>query len=167
MEKRILILGIGNILLADEGFGPAAIELLQKNYAWPDNVSLVDGATRGLMLMTELMECDLAIVIDIALLGGQPGTFYLLEGKDLERSFRSNASMHQTGLADILLNCELIGQRPEAVIFAMEPFDCQTQQPWLSSGAKMKLPEFCERFAREIKKYGVFATPLQNTGSSD
>lgn len=160
MEKRILILGIGNILLTDEGFGPAAIEWLLSHYLWPPNVSLVDGATRGLMLMAELLECDFAIIIDIAMLGGEPGTVYLLEGADIERTFRHKASMHQTGIVDVLLNCELVGQRPQAVVFAMEPFDCQTPQPWLSQGAEKKLPEFCEKFVREIKKYGIEAKPL-------
>lgn len=160
MEKRILILGIGNILLSDEGFGPTAVEYLQDNYAWPGNVTLVDGATRGLMLMAELLECDFAIIIDIALLGGEPGTFYLLEGEEIGKSFRHNASMHQTGIGDILMSCELAGHRPEAVIFAMEPFDCATPQPWLTQEATKKLPEFCEKLVAEIEKFAIEAKPL-------
>lgn len=162
MEKRVLILGLGNILLSDEGFGPAAVEYLQENYAWPDNVTLVDGATRGLMLLAELLECDFAIIIDIALLGREPGTFYLLEGGDIGKSTRHNASMHQTGMADILMSCELAGHRPEAVIFAMEPFDCQTPQPWLTLEAIKKLPEFCEKLVAEIKKFAIEAKPLHS-----
>ena len=94
-QKRILIMGVGNILLTDEGFGVRAVEHLQANYAWPENVRLLDGGTQGLMLMTELMDCETLVVLDVVLGPEKPGTVYLLEGEDLRKSLSFRDSMAQ------------------------------------------------------------------------
>lgn len=150
--RNILILGVGNTLLSDEGFGVRAVEYLQANYQWPENINLVDGGTRGLMLMSELMECELAIVLDIALGGHKPGTFYLLDDECLDKSLSFRESMHQTSLNDILISCDLAGSRPQAMIFAMEPFDFQTVSESLSPKAQEALPRFCARVVEEMLK---------------
>lgn len=155
MTKKILILGIGNILLCDEGFGPAAIYFLQKHYQWPDNVRLLDGATSGLMLMGDLLECDLAVVLDIVLGGEKPGTFYKLGDEDLDKSFTSRYSMHQTGLTDILISCELAGHRPATIVFGMEPYDYQRPQASLSPQAERQLPIFCQKAVDEMRALGL------------
>lgn len=164
-EKKILILGIGNTLLADEGFGPAAIEYLSENYLWPENVNLVDGATRGLLLMSELLDCDLAIILDIFLGGEAAGTFYSIDGKDVGISGASATSMHQTTLADILFSCELIDQRPETLIMAMEPFEWQKLQAHISLQAQDRLPDFCEKVVEKIRYEGVQV--IKNKGNTD
>ena len=82
---RVLIMGVGNILLRDEGFGVAAVNHLEKNYDWPENVRLQEGATQGLLLMSELEECDLLAALDVVLGGKAPGTVYLRETEDLPR----------------------------------------------------------------------------------
>ena len=55
-DQKVLILGVGNILLTDEGFGVRAAAYLEEHYRWPGNVTLMDGGTQGLMLMSELMD---------------------------------------------------------------------------------------------------------------
>ena len=96
VAPRVLIMGVGNILLRDEGFGVAAVNHLEKNYYWPENVRLQEGATQGLLLMSELEECDLLVVLDVVLGGKEPGTVYLLENEDLSSSLSFQGSMHQT-----------------------------------------------------------------------
>ena len=73
-------MGVGNILLTDEGFGVRAVEYLQANYTWPENVRLEDGGTQGLLLMSTLMDCDTLVVLDVVLGPEKPGTSYMLEG---------------------------------------------------------------------------------------
>lgn len=156
-KKRILILGVGNTLLADEGFGVRAVEYLQEHYEWPDNVRLLDGGTLGLLLMGELLECDLAIALDIALGGEAPGTFYRIESDELDKSIKPRQSAHQTSLADTLVNCELAGHRPEMVVFAMQPYDFQKPQATITCEAKKKLPSFCARVVEDLAKMGLEA----------
>ena len=73
-KEKVLILGVGNILLTDEGFGVRAVEYLESQYRWPENVTLMDGGTQGLMLMSRLMECDFLVVLDVVLGREAPGT---------------------------------------------------------------------------------------------
>ena len=61
--KHILILGVGNILFTDEGIGVRALEWLQEHYAFPENVTLVDGGTLGMGLMDALLKCDYVYVL--------------------------------------------------------------------------------------------------------
>ncbi|MDR2056340.1 MAG: HyaD/HybD family hydrogenase maturation endopeptidase [Desulfovibrio sp.] len=157
-SQRILILGVGNILLTDEGFGVRAVEHLQERYLWPDHVRLLDGGTQGLMLMRDIQECDLLIVLDVVLGGGTPGTVYLLEGEDLRKSFSFRDSMHQTDLLDTLLTCELAGHRPRAVVFGMEPFDYKSTGVELTPEAGARLPEFCRKVVSELARRGIEPT---------
>lgn len=158
--KNILVLGIGNMLLGDEGFGPQAAAWLADNFDWPDNVQVVDGATRGLMLMSELLECDVAIIMDIILAGGEKGAFYRLGSEDLDKSWTGKYSMHQTSLQDILASCELIDHRPEVIVLAMEPYEYQILRPQLTAEAKSRLPEFCSHVLKELENLGVKIKPL-------
>lgn len=151
-KKRILILGVGNTLLADEGFGVRAVDYLQNNYTWPDNFRLIDGGTLGLLLLAELLECDLAIILDIALGDQPPGTFYRITNSDLNKSLSLRQSMHQTSIEDTLISCELAGHRPNVIVFAMQPYNCQILQAALTPQAQAKLPQFCTKVVEELKK---------------
>lgn len=152
---RILILGVGNTLLGDEGFGVYALRKLEEDWKWPDNVKLVDGGTLGLMLMAELMECDLAIILDIARGGGRPGSFYRID--DLAGSLSDRHSMHQTSMEDVLVSCDLAGHRPQALAFAMEPFDMENISAELTAKAQERLLPFCEKVIAELAKMGIKA----------
>ena len=156
-DKKILILGVGNILLTDEGFGVRAVEYLETHYRWPERVRLMDGGTQGLMLMQELLECDFLVVLDVVLGPEAPGTVYLLEGEDLRKSLSFRDSMHQTDLLDTLITCHLAGHRPEAVVIGLQPFDYKTMQVGLSPQAQALLPEFCRKAVEEMARRGIVA----------
>ena len=150
VAPRVLIMGVGNILLRDEGFGVAAVNHLEKNYYWPENVRL-------LLLMSELEECDLLVVLDVVLGGKEPGTVYLLENEDLSRSLSFQGSMHQTDLLQTLQVCELAGCRPQCLAFGLQPFDWRTMQVGLSPEAEAMLPVFAEKVVAELARRGIVA----------
>lgn len=156
-DKRILILGVGNILLTDEGFGVRAVEYLEAHYRWPAHVRLMDGGTQGLMLMPELQECDFLVVLDVVLGPEAPGTVYLLEGEDLRKSLSFRDSMHQTDLVDTLIYCDLAGHRPDAVVIGMEPADYHTMEIGLTPICQARLPELAEKVVEELRARGVIA----------
>lgn len=159
-KQTVLILGVGNILLTDEGFGVRAVEYLGAHYRWPENVNLMDGATQGLMLMGDLMDCDFLVVLDVVLGPKAPGTIYLLEGENLRQSLSFRDSMHQTDLVDTLVTCELAGHRPEAIVFGLQPYDYKTMQVGLTAEAQAKLPEFCEKVVAELARQGICAEKI-------
>lgn len=155
---RILIMGVGNVLLCDEGFGVRAVEYLEAHYCWPDNVSFLAGETGGIMLMPEIQACDLLVVLDVVLGGEAPGTVYLLENDDLRKSLSFRDSMHQTDLLDTLATCELAGHRPQAIAFGLQPFDYHSMIMRLSPQAEAMLPEFCRKVVDELARRGISAT---------
>ena len=162
MEKpRVLVIGVGNILLSDEGFGVAAVKRLEQDYAWPDNVRLLDGGTLGLFLMPDIMDADLLVVLDVVLGPGAPGTIYRLEGEDLRKSLSFRDSTHQTDLVDTLISCELAGGRPEAFIIGIQPGDCRTLSAELTPELAAHLPGFCAKVVGELARLGITATPRQ------
>lgn len=166
-NRRILVLGVGNTLLGDEGFGVHALRYLERNYDWPDNFRLVDGGTLGLLLMAELMECDLAVILDVARGGEKPGTFYRISQSELLPNLTLRQSAHQTGIADTLLCCELAGHRPESLIFAMEPFDMAEVRAELTDEAQALLPRFCARVVEEISLKTGASPRLLQPGPAD
>ena len=151
---RILVLGVGNILFTDEGLGVRAVERLQKEYAFSDNVTLMDGGTLGIGLMDPIMGADLLIVVDAVLGSGGPGDIYRLTGDDLRKSLAFKNSLHQTDLVDTLIYCDILGKRPEAVVIGMEPFDYRSMCMELSAVVKSRLPEMMKIVLAEISQAG-------------
>lgn len=157
--KKILILGVGNILYTDEGVGVRAVERLIETYDFSDNVTLMDGGNLGMRLMQPLMESDYAIVLDAVLGGDVPGSVYRLTGDDLRKSLAFKDSMHQSDLVDTLIYCELIGKRPETVVVGMEPFDYETMAVELSPTVAERLPLMLDVALKELAAAGGTATP--------
>ena len=157
--KRILVLGVGNILFTDEGIGVRCIELMQDKFKFSDNVTLMDGGTLGTKLMGPILESDYLIVCDAVLCDDKPGSVYRLIGDDLRKSLAFRDSMHQTDLVDTLGMCELVGNRPEAVVIGMEPFDYESMALELSPTALSSMPVMVESVVREIENAGGTCTP--------
>ncbi len=154
-EKKILILGVGNLLMCDEGFGVHAVNLLQQDYIWPENVRLMDGGTLGMLLMPDIQDCDKLIVLDAVLCDQPSGTFCILEGDDLRKSLGFRDSTHQTDLVDILICCELSGKRPETLVYGMEPFDWKSLQDALTPEANALLPTFCQKVIDALRSQNI------------
>ena len=154
-KTKVLLLGVGNILLRDEGFGVAAVQRLERDHVWPDNVTLMDGGTLGLLLMPHIMDCDLLVVLDVVLGPGEPGTIYRLAGEDLRKSLSFRDSTHQTDLEDTLVSCELAGHRPEALVIGIQPGDWQSLSTELTPELEAQLPRFCAKVVEELARHGV------------
>jgi hydrogenase maturation protease len=152
--RRILVLGVGNILYTDEGVGVRCMEKLEREYTFSGNVTLMDGGTLGMRLMDALLSCDTAIVLD-AVLGGQAaGTIYRCEGEDLRKSIAFKDSMHQTDLVDTLILCGLVGTRPDCVVIGIEPHDYESMSVEISDVLAARLDEMAQFALKEIKAAG-------------
>jgi hydrogenase maturation protease len=129
-SRRILVLGLGNILLKDEGIGVHIAEKLQKQDL-PRNVEVIDGGTAGLDILLSQEDLDKLVVIDALKAGGEPGTIYKARFKGKERDELtkvfagdkdSKVSLHQVGLIDALAAAEELNRAPrEIVIIGVEP----------------------------------------------
>ena len=97
-EAKILILGLGNILLQDEGLGVQAVQRLESNYQLPANVQALDGGTKGLDLLPFLEGVTDLLILDAVKMDETPGTLIRLEGEAIPKALSVKMSMHQVGL---------------------------------------------------------------------
>ena len=112
-----LILGIGNILWADEGFGVRAVEMLHRHYAFPANVGVLDGGTQGIYLVEHVRAADILVVFDAIDYGLAPGTLKLIEGDSVPKYLGAKKmSLHQTGFQEVLAMAEMLGGYPRHIL---------------------------------------------------
>ncbi|MQQ07269.1 HyaD/HybD family hydrogenase maturation endopeptidase [Epibacterium sp. SM1979] len=116
MALRILVMGIGNVLWADEGFGVRCVEHLSENYKFEPHVTVLDGGTQGLYLLPFLEEADALLVFDAIDYGLAPGTLKIVENDEVPRFMGAKKmSLHQTGFQDVIATAQLMGYCPEAL----------------------------------------------------
>ena len=147
----ILVLGIGNILLRDEGVGVRVIEQMQKMHL-PDDVELVDGGTAGADLLDVLAERQKVIVIDAVQADCEPGTVLRFSADELLRPERTNMSLHELGLAEALTMTRQLECAPEnVVVFGIKPKEigCGLE---LSKEIAASVPKVVELVLAEIAK---------------
>ncbi|PWR23147.1 HyaD/HybD family hydrogenase maturation endopeptidase [Zavarzinia compransoris] len=120
---RILVLGIGNMLWADEGFGIRVVEALDRDFALPDHVGVMDGGTQGLYLLPHIENLDALIIVDAIDYGLEPGAFRTLRGGDVPAFLGAHKmSLHQTGFQDVLATAQLLGRCPrDLVLIGVQP----------------------------------------------
>ena len=119
---QLTVLGIGNILLKDEGFGVRVVEELLRRYRLPAAVQVLDGGTLGMDLLRFLTGTQQLIVVDAIAGDGPPGTFYRLAGEEVQAYFREKVSLHELGIKDVLAVLAATG-RPvaEVVVLGVQP----------------------------------------------
>ncbi|WP_417263255.1 HyaD/HybD family hydrogenase maturation endopeptidase [Celeribacter sp.] len=125
MTAKVLVLGIGNVLWADEGFGVRCVETLAESYAFGPEVRLLDGGTQGLYLLPFLEEVDTLLVFDAVDYGLNPGTLKIVEDDEVPAFMGAKKmSLHQTGFQDVIATAQLMGYCPEKLIL----IGCQPEE---------------------------------------
>lgn len=113
-DKKIGILGLGNLLLCDEGFGVHFINHLTEKYIFPDNFSVLDGGTAGIMLAPFMEDVDILYVIDTVALKAEPGSIHCFSDEDVKvGNIQFRMSPHQVGLLEILELCKIRETAPD------------------------------------------------------
>ena len=119
-HKKVIIIGIGNLILQDEGVGVHAVRALEE-MDLPSGVEVIDGGTATMELLPVFQEAERIIVIDALRGGAQPGTIYRLCPDDLMGETERPLSLHQVGLLEVLGMARQLGGEPEVVIIGVEP----------------------------------------------
>ena len=115
-HPRTVVLGLGNMLMADDGVGLAALARLEEEWFVPREVELVDGGTWGMNLLPVIERADRVLILDAIDLGDPPGTLIRLEGDEIPRFLGQKLSPHQIDLREVLALAELRGTLPGQVI---------------------------------------------------
>ena len=113
----ITVLGIGNLLWADEGFGVRCIETLQQRYQFAEHVSLIDGGTQGLYLIQHVQQADYLLIFDAVDYNLAPGELKLIADDEVPKFLGiKKLSLHQTGFQEVLMLAQLTGHYPSKVL---------------------------------------------------
>jgi len=152
---KIALLGVGNILLKDEGIGVKIIQELMDNYSFPPEVQLIDGGTSGPHLLNLIENFEELIVVDAVQGGEEPGTLYKFPLDQIPSEISTKISIHQTGIVEVLSHTKLLGKEPKVTFIGIEPQDIS---PWgmeLSPFIKDKIPALIDMVFVELQIRGI------------
>jgi hydrogenase maturation protease len=158
-----LVLGIGNVLWADEGFGVRAVEALHEAFALPDGVALMDGGTLGLALYDEVAQSRRVLVFDAVDYRLPPGTLKVLRDDEVPAWGRSKLSPHQVGFNDVLAIATLQGRGPEAItVIGVQPEVLDDFGGSLRACVRARLPEAVALAVAELARWGLASRARQD-----
>mgnify|MGYP002776253659 FL=1 len=152
---RIVVLGVGNILLSDEGVGVRVVEKLEAEYIVPPEVEIIDGGTCGMEMLDQLEDLDGLIVVDCVRHGQPPATPVLLKGDQVPVFFKTKLSPHQISLSDVLASLELTDTAPKTtVIIGIQPASMSLGME-LTPEVAARVPELLATTIAELKVLGI------------
>ncbi|MEI6824857.1 MAG: HyaD/HybD family hydrogenase maturation endopeptidase [Desulfuromonadales bacterium] len=156
----VLVLGIGNLVMGDDGVGVMVAQILQQRYRFPGNVEIMDGGTLGLDLLPKLENISHLILIDAVETGEKAGTCMRLYGQELPIALETKLSPHQMGLKDLLAVSELMGHSPqEMVLIGVQPGSIE-MEIGLTPEVEAQVDTLVTNVLTELKNWGVSALPV-------
>ena len=158
VPTKYVVLGLGNTLHSDDGVGPRAIERLKSDARVPDDVTLIEGGTLGLELLTYVWDCSYLLVLDAVDFGQPPGTLVRMSGQELH-TLPGKGSVHQLGVADLLVALRVLARRqPTVALLGVQP----ATTAWgtqLSPPAEAAMDSLIEAAITELRSRVVTEAP--------
>jgi hydrogenase maturation protease len=166
LMNKVLLLGIGNLLWADEGFGIRVIETLLKNYRIPENVSVLDGGTQGLYLVQYVQDADILIVFDAIDFGLTAGAIKVIYDSEVP-SFLGvkKLSLHQTGFQDVLATAQMLGHYPKhLVLIGVQPVELDDYGGSLRPQVKAQIQPAIDLALQYLAQFNIEFELCENSG---
>jgi hydrogenase maturation protease len=171
MEKnekaRTVVLGLGNMLMADDGVGLAALARLRDQWCLPHHVELVDGGTWGMNLLHVVEGSDHLLIFDAVSNGGVPGSLVRLEGHDIPRFLLQKVSPHQVDLREVLALAELRGLLPRRlVVLGIEPVRVEMSTE-LTPAVEANVDALVRMGVATLEQWGIHCRPWTHSMAAD
>jgi hydrogenase maturation protease len=159
-RSHITILGLGNVLLQDEGFGVHFVRWFESNYQVPENVRIVEGGTLGYGLLDTVCSCDRLLVIDVIKASEEPGSVYRFTKEEVDAQMLEPTSAHEVSFHDVLCKAELIDELPEVIFLCIVPYKYKDMGLELTPSIRKKFSDVERLLLKELSSHGV--TPLKS-----
>jgi hydrogenase maturation protease len=157
---RIAVVGLGNVLMGDDAFGPYVVQILEAGYAFPRDVAVLDLGTPGLDLTSHLTGLEHLILVDTVRSEGRPGDLRTYRRAEiLGHSPSPRRSPHDPGLAEALLIVELEGRGPRGVLLVGVIPESAQGRLGLSRAVRQSIPGAVREVLRELDRLGAPASP--------
>lgn len=159
--KRVLILGIGNVLWADEGFGVRCVEAINDQYVFDDQVTLMDGGTQGIYLVQHVQAADVLVVFDAIDYGLPAGTLKTVLDDDVPKFMGAKAmSLHQTGFQEVLAMAAFTGAFPkDLMLVGCQPVELEDFGGSLREQTKAQIQPALDIALDYLASFGVKPAP--------
>ena len=163
---KTLILGVGNLLLSDEGVGLHVLERLAATYDLPEEVQTLDGGTLGLDLLYYLEGVENLVIVDAVKMGKEPGALLRLEGDEVPAFLSIKISPHQIGIPDMLFAAKLKDLYPRnVVLWGVQPGVLDIGLD-LSPPIAARVDELVEKVMDELQRWEIEARPKGASGQA-
>ncbi len=158
--SEVTILGIGNLLMGDEGVGIHALNTLQESYAFSPAINFIDGGTIGIDLIPYFEECKKMIIIDAVDSQEKAGYIVSLENEEIHYRFNTKLSLHHAGLSDVLSIIKLQEiQAPDMLLIGVQPEKVEMGLE-LSKTVGDKMPQILKTITNKLKEWGIECKPI-------
>jgi len=159
-KQEITILGLGNILMKDEGFGVHFIRRFEQRWSLPDSVRIIEGGVMAYALLEPVCSCRHLIVVDVLKTEDQPGAVYRFTLAELEPKLPPPTSAHEVQFLDVLCKAELLEEAPEVVFLCIVPVDFREMNMEMSPLLQEKFPVMEKLLIGELNRLNV--QPVRN-----
>ncbi len=154
-----MVIGVGNILLKDEGAGVRVVERLKEAYCFPGNVTLMDGGTAGLDLLPFVEGMDHVIIVDTVKTQEPPGSIFRFTPDDIDVKVPYKTSLHQIGMVELFAIADALGKSiGKVVIIGIQPEDISGWGLELTETIRARVPELVSLVVRELEAIGIKCT---------
>jgi hydrogenase maturation protease len=161
--NHTLVLGVGNLLLSDEGVGLRVVERLAANFDLPKGVQTLDGGTLGLDLLYYLEGVENLLIVDAVEMDQEPGTLLRLEGDEVPSSLSIKMSPHQIGIPDMLFAAKLKDLYPQSVVlWGVQPATLEVGLE-LSPAVAAQVDVLVSKVVQQLEQWGYEPRPKQTT----
>lgn len=161
LDKKITLIGLGNLLMQDEGVGVHAVRALEECWQLPPALEVVDGGTMGLDLLPYIEGRDRVLFVDAVNFGREPGFIGVLENEEIPALFATKDSLHHLGLMDVLAAAQLLEVVPrETCLIGIQPLSLETGLE-LSALLQGKMALLLDRMIAKLKAWGLALTPKE------
>ena len=154
-KEKVTILGVGNILLRDEGFGVHFIRWFSQRYKPEESVSIIDGGTLGYALIDIICSCENLIVIDVLKAKDIPGSIYRFNTEEMQAHMPPPTTAHEVTFFDVLFKVELMDELPETIFLCIVPQDFGDMNMEMTPVMREKFPVMEKFLLAELSKLAV------------
>jgi hydrogenase maturation protease len=153
--KPIILLGLGNILMGDEGFGVHFLRWFAERHRLPPEAEIVEGGTLGYLLLDPICRASHVIVIDCIRLEDAPGSIYRFTQKEMEAHLPPPTTAHEVKFADVLCKAEMMGECPDMTFLCVVPEQMADMDLEMTPAVLAKYPEMEKLLVAELAAHDI------------
>jgi hydrogenase maturation protease len=154
-KQFITILGLGNILMKDEGFGVHFVRWIENRWRLPDTVEFIEGGVMAYALLGPVCGCEHLIVIDVLKTDDESGAIYRFTLAEIEPKLPPPTSAHEVQFLDVLCKAEMLDEAPEVVFLCIVPVNVRDMDLEMSPLMREKFPLMEELLLKELARHSI------------